>query len=145
MKSLRGTWFLSLAIALHLTACANTSDTADSATEAAAPSEIAPRLVGRISSIRANPHFVLIQSYGTWDVETGSVLSSRGEDGRTANLLVTGERSGQYAAADVQAGLVEVGDTVFSLPPPSSTREIQQAVGLAEPEATPPDENPEID
>ncbi|MEI6653927.1 MAG: hypothetical protein WCP45_04110 [Verrucomicrobiota bacterium] len=76
-----------------------------------------PRLVGRIASIPADRRFVLIQSYGKWSVATGSVLVARGPDERTANLLATGEALGQFAAADLQSGTLEVGDAVFLLPP----------------------------
>lgn len=76
----------------------------------------APRLVGRIASIPADRRFVLIQSYGTWNIETGSILTSQGPDERSANLLITGEKLGQFAAADLQSGQVEIGDGVFTIP-----------------------------
>jgi hypothetical protein len=78
-----------------------------------------PKLVGRIASIPSDRRFVLIQSYGKWAVETGSVLVSRGLEARTANLLATGESLGQFAAADVQSGTLEVGDAVFLPPTPA--------------------------
>ena len=81
----------------------------------------APTLVGRIASIPADHRFVLIQSYGKWNVTTGDILISRGPDARTANLLATGEVLGQFAAADVQSGTFEVGDAVL-LPPPVSKK-----------------------
>ena len=86
-----------------------------------APEPPAPTatLVGRIASIPADHRFVLIQSYGKWSVATGTVLIARGADTRTANLLATGEALGQFAAADVQSGTLEVGDAVF-LPAPLS-------------------------
>ena len=74
----------------------------------------APKLVGRIASVPADKRFVLIQSYGKWDIETGSILTTRGTDNRAANLLATGESLGEFAAADLQSGLVEVGDAVYS-------------------------------
>ncbi len=85
------------------------------------PKTNAPTLVGRIASIPADKRFVLIQSYGSWNIETGSILTTRGSEERTANLLVTGESLGQFAAADLQSGLVEVGDAVYSrhVPRPS--------------------------
>ena len=73
-----------------------------------------PKLIGRIASIPADRRFVLIQSYGDWNVAQGTILTTRGLDERTANLLVTGESLGQFAAADVQSGLVEIGDAVYS-------------------------------
>ncbi|MEO0018041.1 MAG: hypothetical protein RLZZ522_1324 [Verrucomicrobiota bacterium] len=73
----------------------------------------APRLIGRIGSVSADRRFVAIQSYGNWAVAAGTVLTTRGPDARTANLLVTGESLGRFAAADVQAGMIEVGDAVY--------------------------------
>lgn len=74
-----------------------------------------PRLLGRVASIPADRKFVLIQSYGSWKVETGSILTTQGPDGRAANLRVTGEKLGQYAAADIQSGTLEIGDGVYTV------------------------------
>lgn len=99
-----------------------------------------PRLVGRIASIPADRRFVLIQSFGKWTAEPGTILTTRGADQRSANLLVTGEALGQFAAADLQSGHVELGDAVYSqhIPKPSAANE-----SAAEPPAaeTPPAEN----
>ena len=78
------------------------------------PASDAPKLVGRIASIPADKRFVLIQSYGSWKVAQGELLTTRGPDERSANLLVTGESLGQFAAADLQSGTVEIGDAVYS-------------------------------
>lgn len=90
-----------------------------------------PRLVGRIATVPSDKRFVLIQSYGNWKISSGTVLTTRGTDNRTANLLVTGEAMGQYAAADLQAGEVHVGDAVYSRemvkPTTSTTPEIPAA------------------
>jgi hypothetical protein len=72
------------------------------------------RLVGRIASIHKNPDFALIQSYGTWNIQTGAILATIGTDGRAANLKVTGEKTGQFAAADIQSGTLEIGDSVYT-------------------------------
>lgn len=98
-----------------------------------------PRLVGRIASIPADRRFVLIQSFGKWTAEPGAILTTRGADQRSANLLVTGEALGQFAAADLQSGQVELGDAVYSQhipkPPPAD-----------EPAADPPTrENPLVE
>lgn len=81
----------------------------------------APKLVGRIASIPPERKFVLIQSYGPWDTPMGTILTTRGEQDRTANLLFTGEKLGHFAAADIQSGTVERGDAVYSrhVPKPS--------------------------
>jgi hypothetical protein len=88
-----------------------------------------PELVGRIASIPADKRFVLIQSYGSWNVGTGTILTTRGLDERTANLLVTGEALGQFAAADIQSGSVEIGDAVYSRHVPK-TPETPAAAGM---------------
>jgi hypothetical protein len=72
-----------------------------------------PKLIGRIASIPADRRFVLIQSYGGWKIEAGRILTTRGADQRSANLRVTGESLGDFAAADLQSGLLEVGDAVY--------------------------------
>ena len=89
---------------------------------------VEPKLIGRVASIPTDKRFILVQSYGPWNTTAGTILISRGADNRTANLLVTGETIGQYAAADLQAGTLEVGDAVYS-------REIQRIV----PPAAPPE------
>ena len=83
-----------------------------------------PKLVGRIASVPADKRFVLIQSYGPWEIETGRILTTRGPDERTANLRTTGEKLGEFAAADLQSGTVEVGDAVYSqhVPKPVASR-----------------------
>lgn len=73
-----------------------------------------PRLVGRVASIPADRKFILIQAYGVWNIETGAILTTQGPDGRTANLRATGEKLGQFAAADIQSGTLEIGDGVYS-------------------------------
>lgn len=78
------------------------------------PAAAGPQLVGRVASIPADRRFVLIQSYGKWTIESGKILTTRGPEARTANLRTTGETLGEFAAADLQSGLVEVGDAVYS-------------------------------
>ena len=97
-----------------------------------------PKLVGRIASIPADKRFVLIQSYGRWEVETGQILTTRGPDDRTANLRITGEKLGDFSAADLQSGTLEVGDAVYSQPPVKppelpKTPEVPQTQGKADP------------
>lgn len=71
-------------------------------------------LVGRVASIHPKGNFTLIQSYGPWKIEPGAILATLGADGRSANLRVTGEKTGQFAAADIQSGTIEVGDAVYT-------------------------------
>lgn len=90
-----------------------------------------PKLVGRVASIPHDRKFVLIQSYGPWKSDAGAILTTRGPDNRAANLRVTGEKLGDFAAADMQSGDVEIGDGVYAHEAPKAT-EI-----AAEPEVTP--------
>lgn len=108
------------------------------------PSAQAPKLVGRIASIPADKRFVLIQSYGTWKIDQGALLTTRGPEERSANLLVTGESLGQFAAADVQSGTVEIGDAVYSLhtpKPPETPAQTPEEPELPENQKTSPVEN----
>jgi hypothetical protein len=91
-----------------------------------------PKLVGRVASIPADRRFVLIQSYGNWNIASGTVLTTRGLEERTANLRVTGETLGQFAAADVQSGSVEIGDAVYTSHVPKPPE--PDVVPAAEPE-----------
>lgn len=135
--------FLGLA-ALALTGCgafkSNKPEKPEKSGES--PKSEAPKLVGRIASIPADRRFVLIQSYEKWNVEAGTILTTRGPDARTANLLATGESLGQFAAADLQSGLVEVGDAVYSrhVPKPPQPAE---STAPAEPAKETPLELPE--
>lgn len=73
-------------------------------------------LIGRVASVPAGRQFVLIQSYGQWTVPAGEPVFSVGPDERTANLLPTGERLGQFLAADLRSGEAGVGDAVYFRP-----------------------------
>ena len=78
--------------------------------------ETKPKLVGRISHVPADGGFVLIESYGPWRVPDGGLLTGAGSEGRTANLVATGEKLGQHAAADLRSGVAKVGDSVYFRP-----------------------------
>jgi hypothetical protein len=73
-----------------------------------------PQRIGQIASIGEGKKFVLIYSPEKWSFPPGTVLTTRGDLERTANLLFTGEMMGNYVAADIQAGEVAVGDAVYS-------------------------------
>lgn len=86
------------------------------------PAATAPELIGRIASVPKAQGFALIQTYGPWRAAIGTILTTRGPHQRSANLRVTGESLGRFAAADIQSGSVEVGDAVYShhLPKPET-------------------------
>lgn len=95
-----------------------------------------PELVGRIASVPADKRFVLIQSYGKWNGESGQILTTRGPENRTANLKTTGEKLGEFSAADLQSGTVEIGDAVY-------LQHVPKPVTNSTPTETPlPQENP---
>lgn len=96
---------------LFIASCASTKTEKPEPTK---PVEERLKLVGRVASIPADGRFVLIQNYGKWNIESGQILTTRGPDDRTANLRTTGESLGEFAAADLQSGSVEVGDAVYS-------------------------------
>lgn len=114
--------FTTLVICLFIAACAHKpEETPTEKTDV----ESKPRLVGRVASIPTDRTFVLIQSYGKWSVATGSILTTQGQEGRTANLLATGEKLGQYAAADIRTGVLEVGDGVYTIAKAPTARETE--------------------
>ena len=101
------------------------------------------RLAGRIQSVNKTDRFVLIRRYGLWRVKEGQVVVSRGDDGRTSNLIPTGEKLGEHVAADIRSGDVEIGDSVY-IRQVVKPRESQPTVSTLTP-ATPtpnPDLNP---
>jgi hypothetical protein len=131
------------ACALLLTGCGLFGGKKDKPKEEKPPSD-APKLVGRIASIPADKRFVLIQSYGSWEISQGELLTTRGPEERSANLLVTGESLGQFAAADLQSGAVEVGDAVYSRhtpKPQEPTPQIPAEPELPDSQNTNPAEN----
>ena len=75
-----------------------------------------PRLVGRVAQIPSGGGFVLVESYGSWKVPDGGLLSGLGTEGRTSNLVATGEKLGQFAAADIRSGVAKIGDPVYYRP-----------------------------
>ena len=105
------------AICLALPACGLFSKHREKPkTDANKPVAEGPKLIGRIASVPADKRFVLIRGYGRWEATTGEILTTRGSQGRSANLRTTGENLGEFAAADIQSGVVELGDAVYSQP-----------------------------
>lgn len=70
------------------------------------------RLAGRVDRVIGSSDFVLIRKYGKWAILSGEIVISQGQ-GRTANLLPTGEELGEHVAADIRSGDVQVGDAVY--------------------------------
>jgi hypothetical protein len=95
-------------VSLTISGCATGKKLAEDKKKAPEP----PKLVGRVMSKPSRKNFVLIEYYGVWKFEDGTELKSSTE-GRSACLIVSGERLGPYVAADVESGTVDVGDAVF--------------------------------
>ncbi len=136
-----------LALAFLLVpACGLPSQSKEKEEEDTKPASPSPTLVGRIASLPADRRFVLIQSYGGWSAPVDSILTTRGPDDRTANLKVTGESLGQFAAADIQSGSVEIGDAVYLQPVIPRTQDAPPAAATdalpADPKTGPKGEDP---
>ena len=70
-------------------------------------------LIARVQSRPGDKDFVLLEALSKWTLDDGVHLYVYGENGRTATLVTSGERLGQFVAADVKAGKVEIGDAVY--------------------------------
>lgn len=105
MRKLTPVWMITSALALGLASCSSTPDKK--------PSEQPDlRLVGRVASVPEKRGFVLIESYGSWALPDGTYLLAGGGE-RQASLFTTGEKLGQFVAADVKSGTVQSGDGVY--------------------------------
>ena len=71
------------------------------------------RLVARVASINKEAGYALIQRYGRLNVTDENILYTVSVDGKTSNLKVTGERLGQFIAADIVSGDLNIGDAVY--------------------------------
>lgn len=127
---------------LTLLSCSCATDTGDKKEEEKKPVPQGPKLVGRIASIPQGRKFVLIQSYGKWQVAPDSILTTRGPNERTANLRATGEKLGEFAAADLQAGTVEPGDAVYSQHTPNPPSFSSLGTVVQDPAALPESDSP---
>lgn len=102
------------------------------------------QLVARVQSRPGNKDFVLLEAYGKWTLDEGVILFAYGNDGRTATLITSGEKLGQFVAADVKSGEVAVGDAVYhrtkgaSVAPPVSPSPPKEPSSQATPAAPAP-------
>lgn len=75
------------------------------------------KMVGRVASVNVEAKYVLIQRFGRLDIPDDSILytlgSSAGGEENVAGIKVTGERLGQFLAADIISGELKVGDAVY--------------------------------
>ena len=96
-----------------LNSCAGTEPVEEEKKEVVQPD----RMVARVSSVNKEAKYVLIQRFGRLVIPEDSVLYTLGshaaEDNNAASIKVTGERLGQFLAADIISGELNVGDTVY--------------------------------
>jgi len=77
----------------------------------------APLLVGTISLVNEDGHFVLIDSGLSPGPAPGAVLKSRSASGESGELKAGAIRKRPFAIADVVKGAPHAGDQVFQEPP----------------------------
>tara|TARA_B100001057_G_scaffold275675_1_gene275957 strand:- start:4491 stop:4949 length:459 start_codon:yes stop_codon:yes gene_type:complete len=102
-----------LLISLFLVSCGNkaSQDELKKRKDIASSNQI---IVGRIASVSRRGKFVLIQKLGTGTLPKGVIYQSRGPDGRTASLRLSGERIRDFFAADLLSGKTEKGNAVIA-------------------------------
>ena len=75
------------------------------------------KMVARVASVNKAANYVLIQRFGRLVVPENAILYTLGihsvEDNSAASIKVTGERLGQFLAADILSGELAVGDAVY--------------------------------
>ena len=77
----------------------------------------APLLIGTITLVNADGHFVLIDSGMNPSPPPGAGLKSRAADGESGELKAGAIRRRPFAIADIVKGTPRVGDQVFQQPP----------------------------
>ncbi len=75
-----------------------------------------PLLVGTITLVNTEQHFVLIDSTNSPGPLPGAALKTRGPDGAVAELKSGAIRRRPFTIADVVKGAPQVGDQVFEQP-----------------------------
>ena len=83
-------------------------------------------IVGRIASVSRRGKFVLIQKLGTGTLPKGVIYQSRGPDGRTASLRLSGERIRDFFAADLLSGKTGKGNAVIAYQYPGERQTIEE-------------------
>ena len=83
-------------------------------------------IVGRIASVSRRGKFVLIQKLGTGTLPKGVIYQSRGPDGRTASLRLSGERIRDFFAADLLSGKTDKGNAVIAYQYPGERQTIEE-------------------
>jgi hypothetical protein len=95
-----------------------------SASTTEARSRLGDKAAGEIVYADPTAGFVLIRPLTGLTIPTGTKLESRREARTTGELIITPERKGSFAAADVTSGSPQAGDSIIptgSAPPPEPT------------------------
>lgn len=75
------------------------------------------KMVARVASVNEAAEYVLIQRYGRLVIPDDSILytldSIAGDVNKAASIKVTGEKLGQFLAADIISGKLTIGDAVY--------------------------------
>lgn len=78
---------------------------------------ILDKMVARVASVNRAAEYVLIQRFGRLVIPEDSILYTLGstapDSNNVASIRVTGEKLGQFLAADIISGELTVGDTVY--------------------------------
>lgn len=109
-------WLVAVLLLTQLSACALSRRRRPSK-KAAPQSPPAPQLVGTVTLVNEEQHFVLIDSTTSPSPLPNAVLRTRGAAGETAELKAGAIRRRPFAIADVVKGAPKVGDQVFQQPP----------------------------
>lgn len=79
----------------------------------ARPLESVPKLVGIVSMVNVDGHFVLVESNQSAALDSGTALKCFRDGAATAVLAVGSERRRPYVTADIVTGEPQRGDQVF--------------------------------
>ncbi len=94
-------------------------------------------LIGRVHSRPGHGNFVLVETYGTSQVDAGTQLFTINSEGdsevKRSKLVVSGERRSIFLVVDVIEGVVVEGDAVFQ---ERSSSEVNTSKNLADDAAT---------
>ena len=109
-------WVFALLLLAPLSGCALLRGR-KSAKRAAPAAPPAPLLVGTVTLVNEEQHFVIIDSTNSPSPLPDLALKTRGSSGETGELKAGAIRRRPFAIADVVKGTPQVGDQVFQQPP----------------------------
>lgn len=105
-------WLFFSMASVIFTSCQNTAKPTETE-EKKEPPRYLESLVGKVTSYEADTKIIIIQTLGSFKNKADDVVFSRGKEGRTGNLHLTGQGNQFFRAAELRSGDVEVGDAIF--------------------------------